>query len=97
MRICGRRGAVDGLTFQEAGHLDGDVDMVAVLGVLMRKNAKRHAAQRIFMRPDRGHRMLDALSKRVTPGCSALSRLQGLAALRGIVTVLDQRIRGLRP
>ncbi|OQW82829.1 MAG: mannonate dehydratase [Proteobacteria bacterium ST_bin15] len=90
------RRADDGLSFHEADHLDGDVDMVAVLGALMRENARRRAAEHIVMRPDHGHRMLDDLAKRVTPGYSAIGRLKGLAELRGIMTVLDQDIRGVR-
>lgn len=78
----------DGLSFHEADHLDGDVDMVAVLRALMNENASRPEAERIVMRPDHGHRMLDDANKRVIPGYSAIGRLKGLAELRGIMTAL---------
>lgn len=86
----------DGLSFHEADHLDGDVDMVAVLRALMRENARRSNEGRIVMRPDHGHRMLDDLDKRVTPGYSAIGRLKGLAELRGIMVALDQEILGIK-
>jgi mannonate dehydratase len=83
------RREADGLSFHEADHLDGDVDMVAVLKALMQENAKRTPVAGIVMRPDHGHRMLDDLQDRkVTPGYTAVGRLKGLAELRGIMTAL---------
>jgi mannonate dehydratase len=80
----------DGFSFHEADHLDGDVDMVAVLKALMRENARRPKGQGIVMRPDHGHRMLDDLADRkVTPGYTAIGRLKGLAELRGIMKALE--------
>jgi mannonate dehydratase len=80
----------DGFSFHEADHLDGDVDMVAVLKALMRENATRPKGQGIVMRPDHGHRMLDDLADRkVTPGYTAIGRLKGLAELRGIMKALE--------
>jgi mannonate dehydratase len=80
----------DGFSFHESDHLDGDVDMVAVLKALMRENATRPKGQGIVMRPDHGHRMLDDLADRkVTPGYTAIGRLKGLAELRGIMKALE--------
>jgi mannonate dehydratase len=80
----------DGFSFHESDHLDGDVDMVAVLRALMRENACRPADQKIVMRPDHGHRMLDDLADRkVTPGYTAIGRLKGLAELRGVMKTLS--------
>jgi mannonate dehydratase len=80
----------DGLSFHESDHLDGDVDMVAVLRGLMRDDAKRAKGEGIVMRPDHGHRMLDDLQDRkVTPGYTAVGRLKGLAELRGIMRAID--------
>ena len=80
----------DGLSFHESDHLDGDVDMVAVLRALSKENVKRPRGQGIVMRPDHGHRMLDDLQDRkVTPGYTAVGRLKGLAELRGIMTAID--------
>jgi mannonate dehydratase len=80
----------DGFSFHESDHLDGDVDMVAVLKALMRENATRPKGQGIVMRPDHGHRMLDDLADRkVTPGYTAIGRLKGLSELRGIMKALE--------
>lgn len=83
------RREADGLSFHESDHLDGDVDMVAVLAALMRENARRAPEERIVMRPDHGHRMLDDLGKTVTPGYTAIGRLKGLAELRGVMAALQ--------
>jgi mannonate dehydratase len=78
-------------SFYEADHLDGDVDMVAVLTALLKEDAKRDTDAKIPFRPDHGHRMLDDLdaAKRVNPGYTAIGRLKGLAELRGIIRALE--------
>ncbi|MBB6261893.1 mannonate dehydratase [Paenochrobactrum gallinarii] len=79
----------DGRSFYEAAHLEGDVDMVALLRVLVQEDRKRDKGDKIIFRSDHGHRMLDDLDKKVTPGYPVIGRMRGLAELRGIITALD--------
>jgi mannonate dehydratase len=74
-------------SFAEAQHLDGDIDMVRVIGALLEEEERRLDAggSAIPFRPDHGHEILDDLSRKTHPGYPLYGRMKGLAELRGVM------------
>ena len=80
-------------SFEEAAHLEGDTDMVALVQVLLNEQTRRRdlgrADAKIPFRPDHGHHMLSDLTQKMIPGYPLIGRLRGLAELRGVISALS--------
>ncbi|SOC02645.1 mannonate dehydratase [Rhodobacter maris] len=80
-------------SFEEAAHLAGDTDMIAVVKVLIAEEARRKAEGRadaaIPMRPDHGHELLADVGRGTFPGYPLIGRMRGLAELRGVVMAVS--------
>ena len=76
--------------FFEANHLEGSMDMAAVVeALLIEQRARRRTGRRdwqLTLRPDHGHTMLDDFTRPepTCPGYPLIGRLRGLAELRGL-------------
>ncbi|WMS44895.1 mannonate dehydratase [Acuticoccus sp. MNP-M23] len=81
--------------FFESDHLDGNVDMVAVIRAVVAEEKRRAAEGRadteIPMRPDHGHDLADDLKRGAQPGYPTVGRIKGLAELRGVEVALQSR------
>tara|TARA_R110002124_G_scaffold1797_18_gene11609 strand:- start:1528 stop:2727 length:1200 start_codon:yes stop_codon:yes gene_type:complete len=81
-----------GSSFHESEHLDGSVDMVALIAAITDEETRRASAGRddasIPMRPDHGQDILDDLGRKAQPGYPLIGRLKGLAELRGVARAL---------
>lgn len=79
-------------SFEEAAHLDGDTDMVALSKALLLEEARRREAGRldsvIPFRPDHGHELLSDIGTGTYPGYPLIGRLKGLAEIRGVLHAL---------
>lgn len=80
-------------SFQEADHLGGDTDMVALVAALLAEERRRRDAGRedaeIPFRPDHGHEIGPDIGRGTHPGYPLVGRLRGLAELRGIISTLS--------
>ena len=77
----------DGISFHEAPHLLGDVDMVAVCKAAFAAEAAQ--GRELPFRPDHGHMLAHDQRVDSTPGYPYIGRLRGLAELRGVLHTLN--------
>ncbi len=79
-------------SFQEASHLAGDTDMVALISILLHEEGRRKQAGQgddIVFRPDHGHELLYDIGRGSHPGYPLVGRMRGLAELRGVIHALS--------
>jgi mannonate dehydratase len=74
-------------SFEEAPHLSGDTDMVALIDELLGAEARNGMS--IPFRPDHGHDLLSDAQISTQPGYPLIGRLRGLAELRGVIAALS--------
>ncbi len=73
----------DGLSFYEANHLEGNVNIAEIMNIYMKQFDKQQDRP-VPLRSDHGHKMLYDFHKKTNPGYSCIGRLRGLAEIRGI-------------
>ena len=82
----------DKKSFYESNHLNGDVDFVKLIKMIIKEEKRRSKTKKIDipMRPDHGHCLLDDQNKNIfNPGYTAIGRLMGLSELRGIIKAVE--------
>ena len=85
----------DRISFVESEHLEGDVDFVKIIKMILLEEKRRSEIIKSFnipMRPDHGHCLMDDQHKKMNPGYSAIGRMKGLAEIRGIIKTLSKVI-----
>lgn len=81
-------------TFYESGHLTGQVDMFALVKILIEEQKHRRKSgrkdYRLPFRPDHGIRILDDFKRTANPGYPLIGRLKGLAEIDGLQTGIER-------
>ena len=82
----------DNISFIESDHLEGDVNFVKIIRMILEEEKIRKQNiedYEIPMRPDHGHCLLDDQNKKLNPGYSCIGRMKGLAEIRGIIKAIN--------
>jgi mannonate dehydratase len=85
-------------SFVEAEHLQGDVDLIDIVQVLVAEeraranDPQRRGQPQIALRPDHGRTLEGDIEGR--PGYSWLGRLKALAELRGVLATVERLTHG---
>ncbi|CTQ55951.1 Mannonate dehydratase [Roseibium album] len=82
-------------SFHESEHLEGNVDMIALITAIHREESRRRRLAgrpdtEIPMRPDHGQDILDDLGSHTQPGYPKIGRMKGLAELLAVDRTLTQ-------
>jgi mannonate dehydratase len=83
----------DEMSFHEAAHLEGDADLVGIVGELVREERRRRRAgdaRSLPFRPDHGQQLLTDRERHAQAGYPAIGRLRGLAELRGVMRACER-------
>ncbi|MDG2475110.1 MAG: mannonate dehydratase [Paracoccaceae bacterium] len=82
-------------SFEEASHLNGDINMTELITVVLNEEKRRIASGisqgEVPFRPDHGHELLSDKKKNTHPGYPLVGRLRGLSELRGVIHAINNR------
>ncbi|MEZ5070768.1 MAG: mannonate dehydratase [Bacteroidales bacterium] len=76
--------------FYEAGHLEGNVDMPALVKAILEEVRRRGPDVRLPMRVDHGARILSDFQRDHHPGYPLLGRMKALAEMSGLIAGLER-------
>ena len=84
-------------SFYESGHLEGSVDMYALLKALLEEQQRRvkegRQDTRMPFRPDHGLKMLDDFNRKANPGYPLIGRMKGLAEITGLEMGIERAMK----
>lgn len=84
-------------SFYESGHLNGSVDMYAVVKTLLEEQIRRKQTgrkdTRMPFRPDHGIRILDDYTRTSNPGYPLIGRLKGFAEISGLEMAIARMLQ----
>lgn len=82
--------------FYESGHLEGDMDIYAIIKLLLEEQHRRKKEgredRRIPFRPDHGKKMLDDFGRKTNPGYPLIGRMKGLSEIKGLETAIERSL-----
>jgi len=82
--------------FYESGHLDGSLDMFAIVRNLILEQKRRikegRTDTRMPFRPDHGMKMLDDFNRQGNPGYPLIGRMRGLNEISGLMEGVERSL-----
>lgn len=91
---------IDDKSFYESAHLDGVVNMPALIHIFLKEQKRRKAEGRkdsqLPFRPDHGLKMLDDFSRTANPGYPLIGRMKGLAEIDGIQIAIENKFINIK-